>query len=55
MIKGDSPYRNVLGETYSKNSAKWYKYELSEQTGGTQILANLRKSYLEHKLPQLIL
>ena len=28
---------------------------LSEETGGAQVLANLRKNYMEHKLPQLIL
>ena len=56
ILKGDSPYRNQLGESFSiKKSAKWQKFEMSEETGGAQIYANLRKAYLELKIPQLIL
>ena len=51
ILKGESPYRNSLGETFSQRSAKWDNYELSEETGGAQVLANLRKNYLEHRLP----
>ena len=50
-LRGESPYRNALGETFSQKSAKWDNYELNEATGGAQVLANLRKNYLEHKLP----
>ena len=53
--RSESPYRNTLGETFSQKSAKWDNYTLSEETGGAQVFANLRKNYLEHKLPQLIL
>ena len=55
ILNGDSPYRNALGETFSQKSAKWDNYLLSEETGGVQVLANLKKNYMEHKLPQIIL
>ena len=55
ILAGESPYRNSLGETYSQKSAKWDKYLLSEETGGAQVMRHLRKSYLEHKVPQIIL
>lgn len=51
ILRGESPYRNALGETFSQKSAKWDNYLLSEETGGAQVLANLRKSYLEHRVP----
>ena len=51
ILKGESPYRNTLGETFSQSSAKWDNYLLNEETGGAQVLANLRKAYLEHKVP----
>ena len=49
--QGESPYRNALGETFSHRSAKWDKYLISDETGGKQVLENLRKNYLEHKIP----
>ena len=55
VVKSDSPYRNTLGETFSQKSAKWDNYLLNEETGGAQVFANLRKNYLEHKLPLHIL
>ena len=55
IVKGESPYRNALGETFSLKSAKWDNYQLSEASGGMQVLANLRKLFMEKKLPQYIL
>jgi len=55
ILRGDSPYRNALGEAFSQKSAKWDNYELSEESGGAQVMRSLRKNYLEHKLPMLIL
>lgn len=55
IIRGESPYRNALGETFSQKSAKWDNYLLSEETGGAQVMRTLRKNYLEHKVPQIIL
>jgi len=44
-----------LGETFSQKSAKWDNYLLNEETGGAKVLANLRKSYIEHRIPQQVL
>ena len=55
IIKSDSPYRNSLGETFSQKSAKWDNYLLNEETGGAQVMAHLKKSYMENRLPQMIL
>ena len=55
ILRGESPYRNSLGETFSQKSAKWDNYLLSEETGGSQVLANLKKSYQEHKVPNMVL
>jgi len=44
---GDSPYRNNLGETFKAGrEKKWDNYFLNDETGGSQILENLRKLYL---------
>ena len=51
ILKGESPYRNALGEVYSEKSAKWDNFVCSEETGGAQVMANLRKNYIEHKIP----
>ena len=55
ILKGESPYRNALGEVFSVKSAKWDKFVCSEETGGAQVMANLRKNYIDHKIPQIIL
>ena len=55
ILQGESPYRNALGETFSQKSAKWDNYLLSEETGGAQVMRALRKNYMEHKIPQIIL
>ena len=51
----ESFYRNSLGEEYTRGSnKKWEKFEMSEETGGVEIRATLRKAYLENRLPSII-
>jgi len=34
ILKGDSPYRNALGEVFNQKSSKWDNFLCSEETGG---------------------
>ena len=56
MIKGESFYRNNLGEVFSeKNTRRWDNFFLDEESGGVKIKETLRKLFMGHKMPEKIM
>ena len=52
---GESFYRNSIGDTYHpKNQRKWDNFFISDESGGTKILENLKKMFVENRLAETI-
>ena len=50
----DSPYRNRFGEIVSEQHKNMDEFTIDQEGGGLDALNQLKRSFLEFKLPNLI-